>query len=93
MTDLAQAIVTKKFDEQLCGMKACPFHQWTVISNPSLQPIESICTLPDKVHGEGGNVLTCYPFHQGYDDQRRINGKVKRLDKCLAVKPLTVKSN
>lgn len=93
MTDLVQAIVVKKYDERLCGMKACPFHQWAVISNPSGRPIESICTLPEKVRSEGGNVLTCYPFHQGFDAQRRINGKVKRLDKCLAVKPFTTKSD
>jgi hypothetical protein len=91
MTDLAAVIVVKKYDERLCGMKACPFHQWAVISNPSHKPIESICTLPYKGNGESGNVLTCYPFHQGYDAKQRINGKTKRLTKCLAVKPLSKK--
>lgn len=89
---LAEQIVVNKKHELACGMKRCPFHRWTVVSNSTGMPIDSICTLP----GDGGNVLSCAPFNEGKDLERRlkINGQrcgspIKRLPKCLKVKPLS----
>lgn len=72
------------WDERLCGMKYCPFHQWAKVTNP-LGPADSIC----KLQGECGNVLCCDPDYWSRNVPDLGYCNVERLPKCYKVRPLS----
>lgn len=89
---IVDQILIDKVHEECCGMKYCPFHRWAKVTNP-YGAVDSVCELP----GDGGNVLQCYPYN---DNERTIRIElgenvitcpVKRLPKCLILKPITDK--
>lgn len=69
-----------------CGMKFCPFHKWANLSGLR-GPIDSICDLP----GDGGNILQMVlhdPWDEKWSFKQGDTLRIRRLSKCLKIRPL-----